>query len=106
MHPAPSIIIFTVLSGIGFGMFAYIGFDLKPIRGWEVLPYVLIAFFIDGWSFELIVSFGKSTKSLEGSVPMANKLVEQRRYISNYFISSLLLPFLELVPFWQPFSIC
>ena len=44
MHPAPSIIIFTVLSGIGFGMFAYIGFDIKPIRGWEILPYVLIAF--------------------------------------------------------------
>ena len=44
MHPAPSIIIFTVFSGIGFGMFTYIGFDLKPIRGWEILPYVLIAF--------------------------------------------------------------
>ena len=44
MHPAPSIIIFTVLSGVGFGMFAYIGFDFKPIRGLEVLPYVLIAF--------------------------------------------------------------
>ena len=44
MHPAPSIIIFTVFSGLGFGLIAYLGFDTDPLRGWNVLPYYLIAF--------------------------------------------------------------
>ena len=44
MHPAPSIIIFTVFSGLGFGLMAYLGFDTDPLRGWSVLPYYLIAF--------------------------------------------------------------
>ena len=39
MHPAPSIILFTVLSGAGFGMLAFLGLDVPAPRGarafWE-----------------------------------------------------------------------
>ena len=44
MHPAPSIIIFTVLSGLGFGMLAYLGFSLDAPTGWAAFWFFLIAY--------------------------------------------------------------
>ncbi len=34
MHPAPSLIVFTVLSGLGFGLLAMLGFGLRVPTGW------------------------------------------------------------------------
>lgn len=34
MHPAPSLIFFTVLSGLGFGHLAFLGMGLVPATGW------------------------------------------------------------------------
>ena len=34
MHPAPSVIIFSVLSGMGFGLLAYLGAGLVCPVGW------------------------------------------------------------------------
>lgn len=34
MHPAPSVILFSVLSGAGFGLLAYLGFGLVHPSGW------------------------------------------------------------------------
>lgn len=34
MHPAPSIIAFTVLSGLGFGLLFWLGSGLISVRGW------------------------------------------------------------------------
>ncbi|RZW11452.1 MAG: dibenzothiophene desulfurase, partial [Rhodobacteraceae bacterium] len=34
MHPAPSIILFTTLSGLGFGMLTFLGLDVPAPRGW------------------------------------------------------------------------
>ena len=34
MHPAPSVIVFTVLSGLGFGFLALLGVGLLPATGW------------------------------------------------------------------------
>src|SRR5690625_335703 len=42
MHPAPSMITFTVLTGIGLGMVIWIGLGLVPGAGW---PAVLLALF-------------------------------------------------------------
>lgn len=44
MHPAPSIIIFTTLSGLGFGMLAYLGFSFDAPKGWAAFWFFLIAF--------------------------------------------------------------
>lgn len=44
MHPAPSIILFTVLSGLGFGMLTYLGFNLDAPTGWTAFWFFLIAF--------------------------------------------------------------
>lgn len=33
MHPAPSVILFTVFSGIGFGLLFWLGFDSTPFTG-------------------------------------------------------------------------
>ena len=34
MHPAPSVIVFSVLSGLGFGLLAYLGAGLVQPQGW------------------------------------------------------------------------
>ena len=44
MHPAPSIILFTTLSGLGFGMLAFLGLDTTPPTGWVAFTFFLIAF--------------------------------------------------------------
>ncbi len=44
MHPAPSVIIFTTFSGLGFGLLAWLGFDASPAKGWAAFWWFLIAF--------------------------------------------------------------
>lgn len=44
MHPAPSIILFTTLSGLGFGMLAFLGLDAAPPTGWSALAFLVIAY--------------------------------------------------------------
>lgn len=34
MHPAPSVIVFTVLSGLGFGFLAFLSAGIVPAQGW------------------------------------------------------------------------
>jgi DMSO reductase anchor subunit len=38
MHPAPSVILFTVLSGLGFGLLAYLGLGLVRPTGLGAIP--------------------------------------------------------------------
>lgn len=44
MHPAPSVIIFTTLSGLGFGLMFFLGLGLPNVSGWIALVFFLIAF--------------------------------------------------------------
>lgn len=44
MHPAPSIILFTTLSGLGLGMLAFLGLDVPAPRGWMAFWFFLIAY--------------------------------------------------------------
>lgn len=48
MHPAPSVIVFTVLSGLGFGFLALLGLGGLPVSGWG-------AFFCWGLGYGLAV---------------------------------------------------
>lgn len=44
MHPAPSVIIFTVFSGIGFGLLFWLGLDMTPPTGWGAFLWFAIAY--------------------------------------------------------------
>ncbi|SHG83552.1 dimethyl sulfoxide reductase anchor subunit family protein [Cognatishimia maritima] len=44
MHPAASVIVFTTLSGAGFGMLAWLGIDSTPSTGWGAFGYYFVAF--------------------------------------------------------------
>mgnify|MGYP000179818369 CR=1 FL=1 len=44
MHPAPSIILFTTLSGLGFGLLFWLGVDLNPPQGWVGFVFFAIAY--------------------------------------------------------------
>lgn len=48
MHPAPSVILFTALSGLGFGLLAFLGLGLPALTGWS-------AFWAYGAGFALAI---------------------------------------------------
>ena len=44
MHPAGSVILFTVASGLGFGLLTWLGLGLPDVRGWLSFFYYALAF--------------------------------------------------------------
>jgi len=43
MHPAPSLIIFTTLSGLGFGLMVFLGIDPPDKGGWVMAVFAALA---------------------------------------------------------------
>lgn len=48
MHPAPSLIAFTTLSGLGFGLLAFLGIGLPSVTGGTAFVFYLIAYVLAG----------------------------------------------------------
>ncbi len=46
MHPAPSVIIFTTLSGLGFGLLVWLGLGLVTPTGWTAFAFFAIAYLL------------------------------------------------------------
>ena len=46
MHPAPSVIAFTTLSGLGFGLLFWLGIGLPAPTGWTGFVFFLIAYLL------------------------------------------------------------
>lgn len=44
MHPASSVILFTVMSGAGFGMLAFLGLGMPDVTGWVAFTFFAIAY--------------------------------------------------------------
>ena len=44
MHPAPSVILFTTLSGLGFGLMIFLGLGFPPVTGWVAFWFFAFAF--------------------------------------------------------------
>lgn len=44
MHPAPSVILFTSLSGVGFGLLFWLGFSSNPPTGWAAFFWFALAY--------------------------------------------------------------
>ena len=44
MHPAPSIILFTSLSGLGFGLLALLGLGYPAVTGWAAFAFFAIGY--------------------------------------------------------------
>jgi sulfite dehydrogenase (quinone) subunit SoeC len=44
MHPAPSVILFSVLSGAGFGLLFFLGLGFTAVTGWIALVFFAIAY--------------------------------------------------------------
>lgn len=44
MHPAPSVIVFTTLSGLGFGLLVWLGLGLPAVTGWVAFAFFVIAY--------------------------------------------------------------
>ena len=48
MHPAPSIILFTALSGLGFGLLAWLGLGFPGVTGWTAFTFFALAYALAG----------------------------------------------------------
>jgi len=48
MHPAISVIIFTALSGLGFGMMVFLGLGFLNVSGWVAFTFVAVAYALAG----------------------------------------------------------
>ncbi|MEL6594925.1 MAG: DmsC/YnfH family molybdoenzyme membrane anchor subunit [Pseudomonadota bacterium] len=46
MHPAPSIIVFTVLSGLGFGLLTFLGLGIPTVFGGVAFGYFTVAYLL------------------------------------------------------------
>lgn len=44
MHPAPSVIAFSTLSGLGFGLLAWLCLGLPPVTGWVAFVFFFIGY--------------------------------------------------------------
>ncbi len=44
MHPAPSVIIFTTFSGLGFGLLIWLGLGYPSVTGWSAFAFFAIAY--------------------------------------------------------------
>lgn len=44
MHPAPSVILFTTLSGLGFGLLTWLGLGLPAVTGWTAFAFFVIGY--------------------------------------------------------------
>lgn len=44
MHPAPSVIIFTTFSGLGFGLLMWLGLGFPAVTGWSAFAFFVIAY--------------------------------------------------------------
>lgn len=44
MHPAPSVIIFTTFSGLGFGLLMWLGLGIPHVTGWTAFAFFAIAY--------------------------------------------------------------
>ncbi|MEO3414428.1 DmsC/YnfH family molybdoenzyme membrane anchor subunit [Roseovarius sp. CAU 1744] len=44
MHPAPSVIVFTTLSGLGFGLLFFLGLGLPDVSGWVAFVFFAMGF--------------------------------------------------------------
>jgi len=46
MHPAPSVILFSTLSGLGFGLLFWLGLGLPDVTGWVAFVFFTIAYLL------------------------------------------------------------
>ena len=44
MHPAPSVIVFTTFSGLGFGLLIWLGLGFPFVTGWTAFVFLVIAY--------------------------------------------------------------
>jgi len=44
MHPAPSVIVFTALSGLGFGLLFWLGIGMPDVGGWGAFVFFTTAY--------------------------------------------------------------
>ena len=82
MHPAPSIILFTTLSGLGFGLLTFLGLGMPSSTGFTAFVFFTIAYLlaVGGLSASHVPPWPSRARA-EGLQPMALQLAVARRHL-------------------------
>ncbi|MEM9707369.1 MAG: DmsC/YnfH family molybdoenzyme membrane anchor subunit [Pseudomonadota bacterium] len=65
MHPAPSVILFTTLSGLGFGLLFWLGLGFPPVKGWAAFGYFTLAYLLSvGGLLASVFHLGRPERAL------------------------------------------
>ncbi len=90
MHPAPSIILFTTLSGLGFGMLAFLGIDAAPPTGWSAFAFLVIAFALAGGGL-LASTFhlGRPERALKAFTQWRSSWLSREAWVSLLALSAM-----------------
>ena len=109
MHPAPSIILFTTLSGTGFGLLAWLGLDVPAPRGWVAFVFFLIAFGLAcGGLISSTFHLGHPERALKAFTQWRSSWLSREAFLAVLALSAMGLYALGLVFFgerWRLFGI-
>jgi DMSO reductase anchor subunit len=106
MHPAPSIIIFTVLSGLGFGMLTFLGFNTDAPTGWTAFWFFLIAFVLSvGGLLSSTFHLGHPERALKALTQWRSSWLSREGILALAALGVMALYAAALVFFQRQFSV-
>ncbi len=106
MHPARSLILFTSLSGLGFGVLAWLGLGTPAVTGWVAFVFYLIAFGLAGGG--LVAStfhLGRRERALKAFTQWQSSWLSREAWLAVAAMATMGLFALGAVFFgqhWQP----
>jgi DMSO reductase anchor subunit len=106
MHPAPSIIIFTVLSGLGFGMLTFLGFNTDAPTGWTAFWFFFIAFVLSvGGLLSSTFHLGHPERALKALTQWRSSWLSREGILALAALGVMALYAAALVFFQRQFSV-
>ena len=109
MHPAPSIILFTTLSGLGFGMLAFLGLDMPAPRGFTAFAFFVIAYVLAvGGLLASVFHLGHPERALKAFTQWRSSWLSREAWAATLTLLLMALYGLGLVAFdtrWRALGI-
>ena len=88
MHPAPSVIAFTTLSGLGLGLLIFLGLGLPVVTGWTAFGFYFIGF---GLAIAGLASsafhLGRPERALKAFTQWRTSWLSREAWLSGFALS-------------------
>jgi DMSO reductase anchor subunit len=105
MHPAPSLILFTTLSGLGFGLLFWLGIDATPPTGWVAFTFFAIAYaLVLGGLFASTRHLGRPERALKAFTQWRTSWLSREAWLAGIALTIMALYAAPLVFFGGTFK--